>query len=182
MKKFLPHSILVILSGCVILGGCEKEYSCEGCSADKKNKSPIAIAGPDWVITLPTDSVLLDGSSSSDPDGMIRVYLWTKISGPASYNIVKPTDSFTKVNTLVVGAYLFELLVTDYGGLSAKYTMRIMVDSVLTTNHPPIANAGADQTIILTTNTVNLDGSASTDPENNITNYEWTKIAGPSSL
>ncbi|HET6766136.1 MAG TPA: hypothetical protein VFH08_02015 [Chitinophagaceae bacterium] len=30
-----------------------------------------AIAGPDQVITLPADSVLLDGSSSNDPDGRI---------------------------------------------------------------------------------------------------------------
>jgi N-acetylneuraminic acid mutarotase len=29
---------------------------------------------------------------------------------------------------------------------------------------------------------VNLDGSGSTDPENNITSYAWTKISGPSSF
>jgi hypothetical protein len=83
---------------------------------------------------------------------------------------------------LVAGTYLFELKVTDNGGLSAKDTMRIIVDPVLTTNHPPIANAGADQIITLPTNAVNLDGSASTDPENNITSYAWTKISGPSSF
>ena len=113
---------------------------------------------------------------------MISGCLWTKISGPASFNIIKSSDSLTKVKTLVVGTYQFELKVTDNGGLSAKDTMRIIVDSVVTTNHPPIANAGADQTITLPTNTVNLDGSASTDPENNITSYAWTKISGPSSF
>jgi hypothetical protein len=48
--------------------------------------------------------------------------------------------------------------------------------------HPPVANAGADQTIILPTNSVTVDGSASTDPDNNISTYQWTKISGPSSF
>ena len=164
-----------------LIFSCKKETSCEGC-AIKNNKPPITNAGPDQVITLPADSVLLDGRQSSDPDGMISEWLWTKISGPASFNIIKPTDSLTKLKTLVAGTYQFELKVTDNGGLSAKDTMRIIVDSVITTNHPPIANAGADQTITLPTNTINLDGIGSTDPDNNIGSYAWTKISGPSSF
>lgn len=48
-------------------------------------------------------------------------------------------------------------------------------------NHSPVANAGTSQTITLPINNVDLDGSASTDPDNNITNYEWEKIYGPAS-
>ena len=47
---------------------------------------------------------------------------------------------------------------------------------------PPVANAGPDQTIILPLNTVALNGSASTDPNNNISGYLWTQISGPSSF
>ncbi|MGK2864635.1 MAG: hypothetical protein ACSLE0_22085 [Chitinophagaceae bacterium] len=50
-----------------IMVSCKKEFSCEGCIGG--NKQPIANAGSDQVITLPTDSVSLDGSLSSDPDG-----------------------------------------------------------------------------------------------------------------
>jgi hypothetical protein len=177
-KTILKFSICIIVASFFL--SCKKEKSCEGCK--ENNKPPIAIAGPDQVITLPTDSVLLDGRTSSDPDGMISSYGWTKISGPASSTIFKPSDSTTMVKALVAGTYQFELKVTDNVGLSAKDTMRVTVDSVLTINHPPIANAGADQTITLPTNSVNLDGSRSTDPENNIANYEWAKISGPSSL
>ncbi len=46
-------------------------------------------------------------------------------------------------------------------------------------NRPPVANAGADQTITLPANNVNLNGSGSADPDNNIVSYVWTKIAGP---
>ena len=63
---------------------CKKEVSSEDC-ATKNNKPPISIAGPDQVIALATDSALLDGSTSSDPDGSISNYLWTKISGPDSF-------------------------------------------------------------------------------------------------
>ena len=48
-------------------------------------------------------------------------------------------------------------------------------------NKPPFAHAGQDQTITLPASSVTLSGSSSTDPDNNISAYQWTKIAGPSS-
>src|SRR6188768_4131245 len=47
-------------------------------------------------------------------------------------------------------------------------------------NSAPVSNAGSDQTITLPINTVTLNAGASTDPDNNITSYLWTKISGPS--
>jgi hypothetical protein len=181
MKPLIRFVTFILLIGNVIFISCKKEYSCDECIGD--NRSPIANAGPDQVITLPTDSVSLDGRQSSDPDGTISSYLWTKISGPASFTIIKPADSITGVKALVAGAYQFELKVTDNGGLSAKDTVHVIVnDPTQPNNHPPVANAGADKTITLPTNTVTLDGSASTDPDNNIVSYAWTKISGPSSF
>ena len=49
-------------------------------------------------------------------------------------------------------------------------------------DHPPVANAGADHMIILPVNTVILDGGGSTDPDNNIVSYTWSKIFGPPSF
>jgi hypothetical protein len=49
-------------------------------------------------------------------------------------------------------------------------------------NRPPVANAGADQTLTLPVNQTELEGFLSTDPDNNITAYTWTKIEGPSSF
>ena len=178
MRRVLLFLLLIDFAGVIILISCKKEYSCEGCKDN--NKPPIAKGGPDQSITLPTDSISLDGSSSSDPDGTISEWRWTKISGPASFNIIKPSDSATKVKTLVAGTYQFELKVTDNGGLSAKDMIQVIVNPIVIINHPPIANAGIDQTIILPTNTINLDGSGSTDPENNISSYVWTRISGPS--
>jgi len=157
---------------------CKKEESCEGCK--ENNKPPIAIAGPDQVITLPADSVSLDGSSSSDPDGTISEWLWKKISGPASFDIRNSSNEKTVVKNLAIGIYQFELKVTDDKGLFAKDTMMMTVNA--TSNRPPVANAGLDQTITLPTNSITVNGSGSTDPDNNITSYEWIKISGPSSF
>lgn len=180
MKPILKIIAFVLMAGILFHISCKKEYSCEGCIGG--NKPPIANAGPDQTILLPTDSVTLDGSASSDPDGTISSFQWIKISGPASFTINSSAATRTVVKNLGAGTYQFELKVTDNSGLSAKDTMRVIVDAVVTTNHSPVANAGADQTITLPVNTVTLDGSGSTDPDNNITSYAWTKISGPSSF
>ena len=174
MKIVLYLSVLATVM-CFI--SCRKgNFPCETCN--ETNKPPIASAGPDQTITLPADSILLDGSASSDPDGTITVWLWTKISGPATFTINNPAASKTVVKNLIRGVYQYELTVKDDKGLSAKDTIQVIVNDPSQPNHPPVANAGADQTITLPTNSVNLDGSGSTDPDNNITNYTWKKISG----
>ena len=49
-------------------------------------------------------------------------------------------------------------------------------------NHPPVANAGADQIITLPINKAELEGVLSTDPDNDIASYAWTKVSGPASF
>jgi hypothetical protein len=128
------------------------------------------------------NNINLDGTGSSDPDNNIFSYQWTKIAGPSSFSIVTPAAVQTAVNNLVAGTYTFELKLTDNGGLSDKDTMQVIVEPVVTTNHPPVANAGPDKTINLPVNNISLDGIGSSDPDNNISSFQWTKIAGPSSF
>src|SRR6266542_2159291 len=127
MKPILKFDAFVCLLWVLFFLSCKKERSCEGCT--EKNKPPIAFAGSDQVITLPTDSALLNGSNSSDPDGRITNYAWAKVSGPTFSNIIHSSDSITLIKNLVAGIYLFELKVTDNGGLSSRDTMRLIVDS-----------------------------------------------------
>jgi hypothetical protein len=49
--------------------------------------------------------------------------------------------------------------------------------SLSTANPPPVANAGADNTVEMG-QTVTLDGSGSTTPFGTITGYSWTQVAG----
>jgi len=173
MKQVLRFTAYPLILVIIIFFSCKKEISCESCKDN--NKPPIANAGADQIITLPKDSVMLDGSASIDPDGTITSYKWAKIAGPVSSNINKPDSSKTSVKTLVAGVYKFELTVIDNGGLSAKDTVQVMVDAP--GNQPPVACAGADRVITLPVNTVFLNGSCSADPDNNIISYSWTKIA-----
>ena len=115
--------------GVVIFISCKKEHSCEGCSDNKNNKPPIAVAGPDQVITLPTDSVSLDGSTSHDLDGTISSFQWSKVSGPVSFNINNAAAARTVVKNLAAGIYQFELKVTDAGALTGKDTMQVIVNA-----------------------------------------------------
>lgn len=91
------------------------------------NILPVARAGADVVIYLSTgvNRVLLDGSASTDADGTITTYEWTKVSGPAATMVVKNYYS-TFAAKLVKGIYTFRLKVTDNKGGSS--TDDIIVD------------------------------------------------------
>ncbi|MBK8494111.1 MAG: T9SS type A sorting domain-containing protein [Chitinophagaceae bacterium] len=139
------------------------------------NIPPTANAGPDQTITLPTNTVSLSGTGT-DPDGNITAWLWTKVSGPAAGTITNPNSAATTVTGMVQGVYRFELRVTDNNNAFGRDTVQITVNAA--SNIPPTANAGADQTIILPTNTVSLSGTG-IDPDGFITAYLWTKVSGP---
>jgi hypothetical protein len=139
------------------------------------NHSPTADAGSNMEITLPTDSVQLSGKGN-DVDGTIASYKWTKISGPAQYNIVSSTKAKTVVNGLVQGVYQFELTATDNSNGSGKSTIQVTVNAA--PNQSPAANAGSDLQISMPTDTATLAG-AGTDPDGTIASYKWAKISGP---
>ncbi|WP_143306711.1 PKD domain-containing protein [Chitinophaga vietnamensis] len=145
------------------------------------NIPPQANAGPDIVITLPVNSVTLDGSASMDPDGSIASYSWSMLNGPSTAVFNNATIAKPMVSGLVKGVYTFRLVVTDNGGLTDTATTTVTVQSSAGGKKPPVAIAGAAETIILPNNTINLDGSASYDPDGSIVSYSWTQIAGPAS-
>jgi hypothetical protein len=178
MKRALFTILFVMTIAVTIHLSCKKEYSCEGCY----NEPPVALAGPDQFITLPMDSVLVNGEASNDPDGKIKEWHWTKIAGPASFNSSQLESAKAVIRLLVEGIYQFELEVTDNKGARARDTAKITVKTGVNTNHQPVACAGQDKTIALPLNSVMLDGSCSTDPDNDITSYLWTRISGPTSF
>ncbi len=140
------------------------------------NQPPVSNAGVDQNITLPTNEVFLNGSAS-DVDGTVSTYAWSKVSGPSVFNIVSPNLASTYVNNLVAGTYVFRLTVTDNLGATATDDVTIQVNATAPANIPPVANAGANQTIQLPTNSVTVVGSG-TDSDGTISSYAWTKISG----
>ena len=143
------------------------------------NQSPVANAGSNINITLPTNNSTLNGSASSDPDGVIATYAWSKTSGPASYTIANAGVATTALSNLVQGVYVFTLQVTDNAGATASSTVTVTVNAA--PNQSPVANAGSNINITLPTNSTTLNGSASSDPDGTITNFAWSKTSGPAS-
>lgn len=94
---------------------------------EEENQAPTAEAGSNQTITLPTSSVTVNGSSSTDPDGTISTYLWTKTDGPATYTIVSASSASTNITGLVAGTYEFTLTVTDNDGATDTDTVTITV-------------------------------------------------------
>jgi hypothetical protein len=91
------------------------------------NISPIADAGTDQTITLPTSTATLTGSGT-DSDGTIVSYGWTKVSGPTGGTITSPSSASTGITALQEGVYTFRLTVTDNLGATGTDDVSIIVN------------------------------------------------------
>ena len=197
-KNYLRNTSIfaLLVSGVVFFTSCQKDRSIQetntaaqtstavtesssGTTADasvstmaRTSSTLSARAGSDQTITLPVNTVNLDGSGSS---GSIRYYAWTKEVGPAG-TITSPSAAQTSVTSLTAGEYRFKLKVTDYSGATATDTVHVSVKGTAT-NQAPVANAGNAQTITLPISSVTLSGSA-TDADGTIASYLWTKVSG----
>lgn len=114
----------------------------------KANIAPTANAGTDQSINQPASSCNLNGSASFDPDGSIVSYAWTKTSGP-SCTITSPSSVNTSVTGMSgVGTYIFQLLVTDNGGLTNTDTVQVTINAITVYTPQWIVKSG-DATCVL---------------------------------
>jgi hypothetical protein len=121
MKPVIEFAAFIILIGAASLASCKKTEQ------PVLNKPPVVHAGADLSITLPTDSVKLDGNASFDIDGKIISYYWSKVAGPDTFTIVNTSTSNTVIKNLVHGNYQFELKVMDDAGLASADTIGVIV-------------------------------------------------------
>jgi hypothetical protein len=126
MKKIFLRISLVAITSCVIFPACKKDDPIAP-SSPTTNKPPTARAGSDVIVTLPANSVLLDGSASGDADGTIDEYYWSYLSGPADANISNPTNLSTEIRFVTEGVYEFKLTVIDNRGYASNDTVKIFV-------------------------------------------------------
>ncbi len=136
---------------------------------------PVADAGTDQIITLPTSSGTLTGSGS-EVNGTIASYAWSQVSGPSTATIAAAGQPQTGVSNLVQGVYRFQLKVTDNAGVSGTATVQVTVNPAV---GPPVADAGTNQTITLPNSSVTLTGSGS-EVNGAIASYAWSQVSGPS--
>ena len=132
----------------------------------------MAHAGSDRNTALQAE-VVLDGSASMDIDGDTLSFLWSLIGKPANStaSLSDPSLVKPKFTADLPGDYVAQLIVND-GKASAPPRY------LTTENTKPVANAGTPQTVPLQT-TVTLDGSLSSDAENDPLTYLWSLTSIP---
>jgi hypothetical protein len=101
---------------------------------------PTVNAGASKLVYIPSDSVSVTGSGSSQ-NGPIAAYLWSFVTGPNQPIIVSPGQRTTLIKNLVLGNYVFQFSVIDSAGIVGVDTMVVKV-------LPSIFNPG-NQTITL---------------------------------
>ena len=146
-----------------------------GSTPPPTNQPPVARAGADISVSLPTNQVQLSGSTSSDPDGSIAAYAWTKTGGASGSTLSGQTTATLTVSNLAAGTYTFQLQVTDNQGASAT-------DQVQVTVAPPASvvtvDAGADRSVRVGTSLTLSPGSVQGPYP--FRQYQWQKLSGPS--
>lgn len=150
---------------------------CSAPSAPPPNAAPAARLSSDQTVLL-GQTVTVDGSASSDPEGTPLTYQWTAAEdNPASVPLPQ-SASFSFVPA-APGIYRFFLRVSDGENLSATASVAITVTG--SANRPPVADAGlATLTYPLEAPApIPLDGSASADPDGDLLTYRWTLISAP---
>jgi hypothetical protein len=166
-------------------------------NSSSKNKLPLATAGPDRVITLPTNSVTIQGRAT-DKDGRIVSYEWAKTYGH-NVSFAGANSSRVRIYNLTRGIYIFRLRVKDNdGGVRDDY-FKVTVkerEKVANNNNSgrgkgkdnsssrsskantaPYASAGPDRVVSLPNNAITIRANAS-DRDGKIASYLWEKTYG----
>jgi hypothetical protein len=136
---------------------------------------PVANAGPNQTAAVGS-LVTLNGSGSTNPSGIgTLTYGWTFTSTPSgSAATLSHSDGVTSTFTIdVPGTYVVTLTVSNGLLLSTSSV------TVSTSQTPPVANAGPDQTLVVGS-TAMLNGSGSTSVDGRALMYSWTLITRPS--
>jgi len=143
---------------------------------------PTAV--PEAAAVVPYGGVvLLSGARSSDPDGGIALYTWTRIEGSGGeFPLNRPQATTTPTfvlaqpagNPFRVGRHRFLLQVTDANGVVSKPAELVfsIVDNI-----PPVAIGGA-LVSIYHRQPLELHGEHSADIPGRVVQWSWTRLQG----
>ncbi len=182
MKFCKKFALITLIMACGMAIKCDNDENNPGLLLGPSmltiNLAPVANAGVDKNIILyagNAGSADLDGLESYDPEGKAITYSWSVAYQPPG-SIVSFADSTAAATSLafnIEGTYEIMLTVND-GSASASDTLTVDV----AVNTGPTANAGSDREATVG-DTVTLDGSGSSDPDNDPLVYTWKQIYGP---
>ncbi|XP_069349132.1 dyslexia-associated protein KIAA0319 homolog isoform X3 [Eulemur rufifrons] len=141
---------------------------------------PVANAGPNQTITLPQNSITLNGNQSSD-DHQIVLYQWSLAPGSEDKKVAMQgvQTPYLHLSAMQEGDYTFQLMVTDSSRQQSTAVVTVTVQPE--TNRPPVAVAGPDKELVFPVESATLDGSRSSD-DHGIVFYHWEHVRGPNAV
>lgn len=137
--------------------------------------NPIANAGGDRSVQLPTNSTTLTGTASAQGGHTVLSTVWSKVSGPNNPTFGTPNALTTTLGNLVAGTYVIALTVTDNVGLVTQDNLNVIVSPTVS----PTVSAGSPISIFLPTTSANLTGTATGNGGATITTTIWAFVSGP---
>ena len=158
------------------------------------NAIPVAFAGDDRTVVSGA-TVTLDGSASSDNDGMVASYRWRRTGGTGNSGVVLTGANTARLrftaDTLAADVdavtHVFELVVIDDEDAESVADMVTVTVTAGNAPPPPVADAGGVSTHnsaggVLTVASgamVRLDGRGSSAREGGtIRSYHWARTGG----
>lgn len=143
----------------------------EDAASESQNHPPIAIAGPDYVITKATKKLVLDGRNSFDEDGDELDFAWYLVNSPhgATAAVSEPNSPISSFTVSLDGTYWFSLIVSDGQMKSVPSVIKVTVQK---DNVTPIAFISGPTRGIPNEELI-FSGEKSFDPEHDPLNYSW---------
>jgi hypothetical protein len=139
--------------------------------ASVTNSAPVANAGVNQNVSIGR-FVTLDGTASTDANSDTLSYKWTLLGKPTGSAAVlssttSPNPTFTAD---VMGIFTIGLVVNDGKVDSTLVPVTVVASNA---NSAPVANAGVAQSVVAGA-VVMLDGTGSTDANNDPITYKWS--------
>ncbi|MGJ8669803.1 MAG: PKD domain-containing protein, partial [Oceanococcus sp.] len=147
----------------------------------RANFLPTANSGADQTVAEGA-TALLNGGSSSDPDGRLVKFRWTELSslGLVFDPSVGSSTSVTAPNVVDDQTAVVNLQVTDDEGATDNDQLSLTIVAGAISNLPPAVSAGTDQAVD-ERNFVQLSGQAS-DSDGEISSLQWVPVGNEISL
>ncbi len=148
--------------------------------SEPNNPQPIAAISASKTSVVIGESVLLDGSGSSDPDNDPLEFSWS-VTPETGYNLPFPSDMESEFTPQQAGEFVITLMVVD--DRSAQDTTEIIVTATAPEdtsppgiNTAPTAAISASSLSVPVGTPVMLNGSNSSDPENDPLEFTWSVV------
>lgn len=166
-----------MLAVCLNMWGCGGGSSNTSEPPETPNQRPVAYAGTDQSAQVGAN-VQLSGLQSSDPDGDPLSYQWSLTKPSASQAALNgAASSQPSFIPDIDGTYQLSLVVSD-GELQSLADQVVITVTDPVSNGVPSANGGDNRTVNVG-EAVQLDGSGSSDPDNDPLNYAWQLLSQP---